>query len=50
MEEVEMHGWISKHQNTEMDIQDLDIKEVLNVEFEEPSHQKRKVEFYKYLT
>ena len=36
MEEVERHGWISKYQNTEMDIQDLDIKQVLNGEFEEP--------------
>ena len=49
MEEVERNGWISKHQNTEMDIQDLDIKQVLNVEFEEPPHQGRKVEFKKYL-
>ena len=49
MEEVERHGWTSKHQNTEMDIQDLDIKQVLNVEFEEPPQQGRKVEFWNIL-
>ena len=45
MEEVELHGWISKHQNTKMDIEDLDIKQVLNMEFEESPLQRRKVEF-----
>ena len=44
MEEVEKAGWISKHQNTELDIEDLDVKQVLNVEYEDKSpNQGRKV-------
>ena len=35
MEEVEKAGWVSEHQNTELDIEFLDVKQILNVEEKE---------------
>ena len=43
MKELEKNGWTSKHQNTTLDVEDLDIKQILNVEVEETPNKGRKV-------
>ena len=45
MEEVEKAGWVFKYQDTELDVEDLDIKQVLDVESEETPHRGTKVIF-----
>ena len=37
MEEIEKTGWVSEHQNTEQDIEFLNIQQVLDTEDDEPS-------------
>ena len=49
MQELEKNGWTSKHQNTELDVEDLDIKQILNVELEETPNKGRKVSVLKIL-
>ena len=45
MEEVEKAGWVFKYQDTELDVEDLDIKQVLDVESEESPQRGTKVIF-----
>ena len=35
MEEVESYGWASEHQNTELDIEFLNVQHILNSEDDE---------------
>ena len=49
MKELEKNGWTSKHQNTALDVEDLDIKQILNVELEETPNKGRKVSVLKIL-
>ena len=50
MEEVERAGWVFKYQDTKLDVEDLDIKQVLDVESEETPHRGTKVILFLLVT